>query len=127
LKVNKLISKSGSANQRKPVGWLSVLIVPEGRTPFRYKIRVFWLKVAAGAASLLLLLFILAGLSYTSLLRKALERDHLLSENAKLQVENQRVARLAEDVEKSRRSLERIVKTLGGKLDLTQTSPQDSL
>jgi len=125
--MNKLTQKSGSANQRKPIQWLSVLIVPEGRTPYRYKIRMVWLKVATAGAILFLLVVLAAGLSFSSLLRKAIERDSLLTENAKLLVENQRVSQLAQDVEKSRHSLERIVKSLGGKLDLSESVMRDSL
>ncbi len=121
------ILKSGTKYRRKSPQFLSVLIVPEGGTPHRYKIRILWLKIAAAGAGLFLLIVFLAGLSYSSLLRKALERDRLLSENAKLASENQRIAGLAKDVEQSRQSLARIVRSLGGKLELSETTLRDSL
>jgi hypothetical protein len=125
--MNKVTSKTGSGNQRKPVQWLSVLIVPEGRTPYRYMVKVIWLKFAATGILIFILAAVAASLSYSSLLRKSIERDTLLAENAKLLVENQRVVQLSKDVEKSRQSLARIVKSLGGKLDLSESVMQDSL
>ncbi len=125
--MNTPLQRSASKNQRKSPEWLSVLIIPEGSTPYRYRIRVLWLKLVAIGALLFILAVIFAGVSYTSLLRKALERDDLLSENARLTVENQRVSRLAKDVDQSRQSLERIVRSLGGKLDLSEQSMRDSL
>ncbi len=125
--MNNLTQKTGTGNQRKPIEWLSVLIVPEGRTPIRYKVQMLSLKLAGAGLGIFLLLIVFAVVSFSSLLRKAMERDSLLAENAKLLVENKRVAELARDVEKSRLSLERIVKSLGGKLDLTESPMRDSL
>lgn len=97
---------------------LSILIVPEGGSPRRYQISLMWLQIAAAAGGLFLLLVIMATISYARLFGKALERDRLLAENHRLEQENRRVVALAQEVEQSRKSLERIVRALGGKLDL---------
>jgi hypothetical protein len=103
---------------------ISILIVPEGGQPRRYKISDRWLKIAAGVAGMLIVVLIVSVFSYARLFTKALERDRLVVENQQLLKENRRIVALSQEVEQSRRSLERIVRSLGGKLDLKEPAAE---
>jgi len=94
------------------------MIVPEGGQMRRLNIKVIWLKIAAAALALFLALAVISMFSYAKILSKALERDRLAAENERLKTENQRIVELAAEVELNRKSLERIVRSLGGELDL---------
>lgn len=126
-KMSPTGNKSNTKGSRKPSEWLSILIVPEGGIPRRYRVKTLWLKIGATVVGLVFLLIVVAGFSYTTLLNKALDRDHLLAENARLTAENKKIAKLARDVEESRQSLSRIVKSLGGHLDLSEHVSGDTL
>lgn len=104
-------------------GNLNVVIVPdEGGKARRFNIPVLWLKIAAGVGGVLVIGLIIGIVSYARFAHKALDWDRLSKENERLSKENQRIVQVAKELEKSRVILKRIVKTLGGKLDM-QDSP----
>jgi len=105
---------------------ISVMIVPDGGKPIRFNLATLWLKVLAGAAIVAVALILLSVISYARLFSKALERDRLIAENESLRAENRRIVALAQEVELSRKSLDRIVRSLGGELDLNQTKQAES-
>jgi hypothetical protein len=116
--MNNSFTNKISRPARKSSGFLSITIVPDHGETRRFKIATFWLKIGGGIAGLFLLLLVAAIVSYTSLLTKAMQRDMLVADNLKLKEENKKVAVLAKQVEESRLYLNRIIRSLGGKLDL---------
>jgi len=99
---------------------ISIIIVPESGQSRRYKIPIYWIKIGIGVCALLLVVVVLSVLAYARLISKALDRDHLIAENERLRAENRRIVTLAEEVEQSRKSLERIIRSFGGKIDMKQ-------
>jgi murein DD-endopeptidase MepM/ murein hydrolase activator NlpD len=98
---------------------LNILIVPdEGGEPRRLKVAVFWLKVALWGGILLLLAVLAGAFSYGIVARRALDYDRLHSENERLDLENQRIIRVAHEVEQSRQILAQIIRSLGGHLEM---------
>jgi len=102
------------------------MIVPQGGHPLRYNVSTLWLKIAAGIAGVIVLLIIISVISSARLFSKAMERDRLVGENERLRAENRRIVALSQEVEQNRKSLERIVKSLGGKLDLEVPEGEES-
>ncbi len=105
---------------------LNVIIVPdEGGHSHRFQVSVIWLKAAAVMVGLFLISIIIAGVSYTAVARRAYEYTRLKSENARLEMENQRIIRVAREVDQSRRILAQIIRSLGGHLELE--TPMDAI
>ena len=67
---------------------------------------------------LLFLLIIAGAFSYSVVARRALDYDRLFRENERLDLENQRIIRVAREVEQSRQILAQIIRSLGGHLEL---------
>jgi len=101
------------------------MIVPQGGHPLRYSIDTLWLKIAAGAAALIVVIVLISIISFARLFSKAMERDRLAAENERLRAENRRIVALSQEVEQNRKALERIVKSLGGKLELDMPEGED--
>jgi len=98
---------------------LNILIVPdEGGESKRFKVKVFWLKVALWAGILLLIAIAAGAFSYSTVARRALDYNRLLGEKERLDLENQRIIRVAREVEQSRQILAQIIRSLGGHLEL---------
>lgn len=109
-------------------GRLNLIIVPdEGGNPRRFKISVFWIKVILWAVGLVILAVVAGAVSYSSLARRALDYDHLAAENARLEMENHRIIRVAREVDQSRQILAQIIRSLGGHLEVGRSSSGDTL
>ncbi|MCF7810741.1 M23 family metallopeptidase [bacterium] len=107
---------------------LNILIVPEeGGNPKRYNLSVFWLKTAAWATGILLLLIIAGAVTYSGLAKRALDFDQLSAENERLTMENTRIIRVAREVDQSRQILAQIIRSLGGHLELGRTVDIDTV
>lgn len=57
-------------------------------------------------------------MSYGTLARRALDYNRLTGENARLELENRRIIRVAREVDQSRQILAQIIRSLGGHLEL---------
>ena len=100
----------------------NVIIVPEeGGNPRRKRVSVFWLKFLVVTAVILLVLVIFGAESWSSLARRALDYSRLQAENVRLDTDNRRIIRVAQEVEHSRQILARIIRSLGGHLELGAT------
>lgn len=93
------------------------MIVPDGGKPRRYRIPMLWAKIGAGVIALCILIMLASFFSFAKLITSSMERTHLRAENKRLTDENRRIVKIAQDVEKSKQSLERIIRSLGGKID----------
>lgn len=69
---------------------------------------------------------IIGAVSWTGLARRAWQYSSLESENARLQLENRRIIRVAREVDQSRQILAQIVRTLGGHLELGRSIDSDT-
>lgn len=98
---------------------LNVLIVPdEGGPPRRLHIPTVWLKLGGWALVALFVLVLYAVINYSRVVHKAFDWNRLAAENERLKAENRRIVSVAREVDQSRQILARIVKNLGGHLDL---------
>ncbi len=96
-----------------------MLIIPdEGGPPRRLHIPTFWLKTAGWLLVIIFIIIVLAIINYSKVVHKAFDWNRLAAENEKLKAENRRIVSVAREVEQSRQILARIVKSLGGHLDL---------
>ncbi|NQT34625.1 M23 family metallopeptidase [bacterium] len=108
-------------------GRLNIIIVPDdGGEPRRLRLSTFWLKTALWFAGFLVLAIIAGILSYSSLVRRALDYDRLASENSQLSIENKRIISVAREVDQSRRILAQIIRSLGGHLEVGRSSSSDT-
>ncbi|MDP8239846.1 MAG: M23 family metallopeptidase [Candidatus Hatepunaea meridiana] len=107
---------------------LNIIIVPDkGGDTKRYRLSVFWLKFFAVIAGIIILALIAGVLSYSRIAQRALDYDRLNAKNEQLEIENQRIIRVAREVEQSRQILAQIIRSLGGHLDVGRLSYSDTL
>ena len=98
---------------------LNLIIVPdESGQARRMKLSVFWIKAALIVVILLVLAFIAGAVTWTSLVRRALDYSRLEAENTRLENENKDIIRVAQEVDQNRQIRERILRSLGGHLEL---------
>ncbi|MBM3328853.1 MAG: hypothetical protein FJY67_05160 [Calditrichaeota bacterium] len=100
---------------------LSVLIVPdEGGPPRRLHVPTFWLKVAGWLLVVIIIGVAAAVVNYSRVIQRALDWDRLAAENERLREENRRIVRVAREVDQGRQILARIVRGMGGHIDMSQ-------
>jgi len=91
------------------------------------RLSVLWLKVLLWVGVVIALAIIAGAVSYSDLARRAIDYDRLAAENARLEMDNRRIIRVAREVDHSRQVLARIIRSLGGHLELGRAVGSDSL
>lgn len=101
---------------------LNVIIVPEeGGITRQKRVSVFWLKFLTVTVVILMVMIVFGAASWSSLVRRAMDYSRLQAENVRLDNDNRRIIRVAQEVENSRQILARIIRSLGGHLELGAT------
>ena len=87
---------------------------------------MIWLRIGIVLLVATLVAVVIGAVSWSDLARRALDYSSLESENARLQLENRRIIRVAREVDQSRQILAQIVRTLGGHLELGRSIDADT-
>lgn len=104
---------------------LNLIIVPaEGGQPKRLNVPVIALHLLGIAVVVLFAALVVVGITWKNLLNISIDYHRIAEENTRLESENQRIVGIIREVEQSRQILARIIRSLGGQVDLSAVNPE---
>ncbi|MFH0765231.1 MAG: M23 family metallopeptidase [Calditrichota bacterium] len=106
----------------------NLIIVPaEGGPARRFSVNALWLRIGLAGGCIVLIGLAVITLSWTSLAKRAADYDRLATEKSQLEADTKRIIRIAREIDLSKEALARIVRSLGGQIDVnTKVAPIDT-